>query len=282
MFNTLTKSTIALLSMSMLIACAAEDANGPMLDMQESEQGVVGVFQTGEYQVEFSSLQVEPKVWDINIELNGMTLSVVADQNTGTLAMDGFATDTGGDVQVLDKDRRLLMAFVHELNTLGRTVPAPIQMLRRFVDHYAEYPDTMELQRTAFAEKDRSVSSLCWAMNSYRSATHDDWNYNRWNDKSTTDYAYVSMHGSCSGGEGTNHWNGSWTCYDPGHTTNIEYAYGSCYGRCGGGCGSGTQFTQDCHDHDQCNRAGHSLYSSWCSDELASVSDDLIQAPNCL
>jgi len=126
-----------------------------------------------------------------------------------------------------------------------------------------------------------AYTSICSSVNSFVEVTHDDWDYDRWDDR-TTYYAYLSMHadGPCS--DGTYFWTGSsWSCYEPDHDPNVEYAYGGCFGRCGAGCGSGTQFTWDCADHDSCVRFGHSLASFWCDDEFTFTIDDALSAPNC-
>lgn len=126
-----------------------------------------------------------------------------------------------------------------------------------------------------------AYTSACSYVNSYMAVTHDDWNYDRWDDH-TTFNAYLSMDPMQSCSEGTQFWTGSsWSCYEPDHDPNIEWAYGNCFGRCGGGCGSSTQFTFDCADHDSCVRFGHSLASFWCDDEFASTVDDALFAPNC-
>jgi hypothetical protein len=127
-----------------------------------------------------------------------------------------------------------------------------------------------------------AYTSLCsYVNNGWYTVTHDDWWYNRGNDR-TTYYAWLSMHSSGPCSDGTYFWTGSsWACYEPDHDPNVEYAYGDCFGRCGGGCGSGTQFTRDCADHDSCVRFGHSLASLWCDDEFSYTVDDALWAPNC-
>ena len=128
-----------------------------------------------------------------------------------------------------------------------------------------------------------AYTSLCYAYNTFKQASHDDWWYD-YGDDASTYYAYVSMHPSQPCAEGTKYWNnGAWQCYssEPDHSTSIEYAYGSCFGRCGAGCGSNTQFTQDCLDHDSCVRFGHDLASLWCDDEFSFTVDDALFAPNC-
>lgn len=53
-----------------------------------------------------------------------------------------------------------------------------------------------------------------------------------------------------------------------------------CYGRCGSGCGASSQYTQECLNHDICNRTtGENL--GVCSDEFWAAADGYFGAPNC-
>ena len=126
-----------------------------------------------------------------------------------------------------------------------------------------------------------AYTSICHLYGYYVATTHDDWNYDRWDDRSTY-YALVSMHpgGPCSDDTYFCQ-NGAWRCFEPDHSSTIELAYGQCFGRCGAGCGSNTQFTYDCLDHDGCVRFGHATASLWCNDEFSSTIDDAAFAPNC-
>jgi hypothetical protein len=261
-------------------APTSESANG--LSMQEVENGVVGTYFTERFEISFSSKMVEPSVADIVLRFNEMTITALVDLEKGLMEYDGYASDNGEDTQLTDADREAILGLTKALDGLGEQVDQPVSLLRRFTSVWSEFPSSLELQRQAFAEKDRSYYSLCGYCDGYYiEATHDCWDYDRGDDQSTYN-AYLSMHpaGPCSGE--TYFWTGSaWSCYTPDHSSTVEYAYGACFGRCGGGCGSDSQMTWDCLDHDSCVRFGHSMASFWCDDEFASTIDDWASAPNC-
>lgn len=251
------------------------------LHIQKVDNGIVGTFSQDQLRVDFSSKMVEPSVFDIVVTLNGMTITALVDQNKGLMEYDGFASDNGEDTQMGDPDRKGVLQLTRALDGLGETVDEPTRLLRGFTSTWAEFPSTLDMQLQAFAEQDKSYYSLCGYCGWYVQATHDCWDYDR-NDDASTYYAHVSMlaGGSCS--DSTYFWNGSsWICYEPDHSTSVEYAYGDCFGRCGAGCGSSSQMTWDCLDHDSCVRFGHDMASFWCDDEFTSTVDDWAAAPNC-
>jgi hypothetical protein len=184
---------------------------------------------------------------------------------------------------MLDEDRAGLIELRDALDAYGiGDAASPLATLERFANMWADFPSTKDLRFETFAPRENSYTSVCGVVNTWTSATHDCWSYNDWNDGSTLDYAYISMHGACPNADGTYFWkDNQWQCYEPDHDSNIEYAYGNCFGRCGPGCGGSTQFTWDCIDHDSCVRTGHDSASFWCDDEFTSASDDFLFAPNC-
>ena len=63
-------------------------------------------------------------------------------------------------------------------------------------------------------------------------------------------------------------------------TVPVGFKKSDCYGRCGAGCGQSKQYTQECLNHDICNReTGENL--GVCSDEFWAASDGWFNAPNC-
>ena len=129
-----------------------------------------------------------------------------------------------------------------------------------------------------------AYTTLCDRMNTWVATTHDDWDYGRWNDR-TTYYAFVAPFPPCSDTSGTWFWKDNrWQCYEPDHDPNVEFAYGECFGRCGAGCGDSGKgtYTYACLDHDSCVRFGHSLASFWCNDEFLATIDDYTFAPRCI
>jgi hypothetical protein len=267
----------------LLAACSSDAGSTGSLTFEDAETVATGTFVSTEgVEVSFSSQLVDTHVLDIVIEMNGMLITALVDVEHGVIEYDGFAADNGEDTQILDEDRATLLSFARALDELGPGLALPLTRLRGFVSTWAEFPTSLDTQGIAFMEEDRSIASICWAVNSYQQASHDDWDHDWWDDASTVDYAYVSMHGPGSCSDGTYFWTGSsWSCYEPDHSTSVEYAYGNCLGRCGAGCGSDTQFTWDCLDHDECVRFGHDTASLWCDDQFTSTVDDWASAPDC-
>lgn len=283
-----------------LILASCDASRSDDLDMTRVAQGVHGTY--GD--VSFSSLQYGD-TFEITVELNGLTLVALNDPKGGAIQFDGFATDSGGNTQLLEEDRRLIAGLRAALDELGMNVSAPIQQLRAFVGLWEEWPESMNLQREVLAAPDRSAS-LCSSMNSYVVATHDcDFRPRDHDDSTLNGGAYISMHAAGPCDDGTYFWapysgnyyvypgilsywsqveykSQGWNCFEPDHDYDIEYAYGNCFGRCGDGCGSGTVFTKDCLDHDECVRFGHAAGSGWCSDELAGAAWDAANGSNCL
>lgn len=250
----------------------------PGLHLDGDAAQVSGTFSEREHELRFWT-EVSGTNFDIRVELNGMTLTV--HHAEGTLRYDGYASESGATTQMTDNDRSALLALSNALDELGPEVSAPVARLRSFASVWSEFPSTMELAGTTNTSF-RAYASICEYVNNWVDATHDDGDYERWDDR-TTFYAWVSMHeeGPCE--DGTWFWkDGAWSCYEPDHDPAVEYAYGACFGRCGASCGSSSQFTYDCLDHDACVRFGHTIAGLWCDDEFATTTDDWVDAPNCL
>lgn len=285
-----------LLSMGVLLAvgCGTEGTSSTTgtLTVEETQGQATGSFVDAELgRVDFTSRFVDTNVLDIEMRFHGLTVTSTVDFDSGVIEYDGFTSASGADTQILDDDRALMLALAHALDARGTHVSEPLERVRSFANTWAEFPATLDPQGIALVDQNHSYTSICWAVNSYQSATHDCWSgagdcsnwtgCSDWDDNSTLDYAYVSMHASGPCSDGTYFYNGSWQCYESDHSGSVEYAYGNCFGRCGSGCGSSTQFTWDCHDHDECVRTGHDVASAWCDDEFTSTVDDWASAPNC-
>jgi len=260
------------------------------------EQGATrGTFvdaQSGE--VRFSSRQVEPGVFRIEVSLNGLALTSLVDAENGVSSMDGFAEANGQNTQMTDADRetasQLYAALNAELPASDAATPEA-KYLRRAVSLWAQHPGTVEMQRTVMGEQGRGYTMLCsyakcngvWSgscggsYNWYSYAKHDcqhgGFDYTR-----NQQIAQLGNHGTCSGDE--YYMNGSWVCGEPDHWSRPK-VMGNCFGRCGGGCGGDTQYTLDATNHDGCVRNGHALASAYCDDQFTSASDDEMFAPNC-
>jgi len=280
------KRPLFAIALSVVIAgaCTESETTGDPADrltLDEQEGVATGTLETADGPIRFEARQFDATTVEVAYELNGLTFTYLGDRATGVIEMDGFATATGADTQFTADDRAAMLRLSHAMDTLGEVSPL-VGLARQVASGMAEFPDSRDLRSEILADVDHDWTSICWAVNSYQATSHDDWNYDWWDDESTLDYAYVSMHsaGPCS--DGTYFWkNGSWQCYEPDHDPNVEYAYGNCFGRCGASCGSSTQFTWDCLDHDECVRVGHDTASIWCDDEFGSTTDDWLYAPNC-
>lgn len=264
-------------------------------------------FAEGTFSLDGTSVHIETTVRRSSVEteitLRGMTLLSTIDRETYVFDLDGFASDSGRETQMTESDRKVLRALENRL-ALNADLAATqgsgsaLDFLNRAVTLWAEYSTTMPLQRIFYGRQDQSAS-LCSNVNRkgawgiWTAATHDCnstagdcsdwWGCDRWNDNSTTDFVFMSMHpaGSCADTTYFGNSSTGFSCFEPNHPGNTEYAYGDCFGRCGGGCGGGTVFTRDCVDHDQCVRLGHDLASFWCDDEFTGAAWDMTWGSNC-
>lgn len=272
------KLTIGLGLIVALAGCAGETTEAGTLAIESAgADSLVGSFEYFDEVAEFEVFQVEDQVFDITVLVHGMVLHATFDRASEVAELDGFDAATGADTQVLEDDQAILQALYEALEPdFAGDTGAP-DVLVRFVKTWAQYAVSMDLQRTVMGEESRSYNSICSQYGTYQLATHDDWDYDRWDVRATSN-ALVGSRGSCT----LSLVGGSWTCSEPDHVNYYVKQKGECYGDCGAGCPSGLQdLTTDCLDHDQCVRSGHALASSWCSDELASTADDAAYAPYC-
>jgi len=273
--------TLCIVMLGAVGCVGGDDTTQTQLAIHEDPGVATGTLAAVDGDIQFEAREVEPQVFDLGFQLNGLTYTYTIDRNTGVIETDGFVTETGADTQFGDADRAGMLALAHALDGVKDASPL-VALTRQIASGMAEFPDSLDLRAETFAVKDRSYTSVCWAVGSYQAATHDDWDYNRWDDKSTLDHAWLAMNAAGPCNDGTYFYkNGAWVCYEEDHDANIEYAYGNCFGRCGSGCGSSTQFTWDCVDHDECVRTGHDTASLWCDDEFSATVDDWADAPNC-
>ncbi|HNN90677.1 MAG TPA: hypothetical protein PKI03_00345 [Pseudomonadota bacterium] len=262
-----------------LSACTNAEPAGPSaLSIKAQGADIQGTFRSGEAGVTFASREVEAKVFDILVDVNGMTLSALVDANHQVAELDGFAS-TGGDTQMLEADRAVLKDLVlaldgaEELAKDGVTASA---MLYRVVSNWSQATETVPMQRQVAGSEQRGWTSLCSSFGKYVKATHNCNLYAR-NAANSTSSAKVGTRTAST----YYYVGGRWTTTTPNHGANLS-EYGACFGNCGPSCPSGDQtLTLDCHDHDQCVRNGHSLTSAYCNDEFASASDDEFFAPRC-
>jgi len=262
----------------LLAACGAEVGPGDVgvLDVKSTSSGLTGTFAHGGDTLAFQARQLSADRYDIVVELHGLTLSAVIDEARQVAAIDGFASNSGADTQIVEEDRALLRGLVAALPGRIDETKGTSAMLARVASHWSQTPDTVPLARSVAGSQDQGWTSLCSYYNKYVSASHDCSSYGWWAPNSTS-YAHVGERGSST------YYlvNGVWTTTTQNHKAYL-YERGNCYGNCGAGCPSGNQtLTQDCHNHDQCVRNGHALASLYCDDEFTSASDDEFFAPRC-
>ncbi len=265
------------------------------LELSRVADGATGRFAQGGFEARFSSRQVEPGVYRVEVRHNGMTLTGLVDAAQGVSSLDGFAEDNGQDTQMLDGDRELLAALYAALNAelpAGQALSSELKYLRREVGLWDEHPGSVQLQRTVMGEQGRGYTMLCSyakcngkntgscgsTYNWYSYAKHDC-QHGGFDLAKNQQIAQLGDHGTCNGDE-LYMSGGAWVCGEPDHQSRPK-VMGNCFGRCGGGCGGDTQYTLDATNHDGCVRNGHVLASGYCDDQFASASDDELYAPDC-
>ncbi|GHG78724.1 hypothetical protein GCM10012319_29710 [Comamonas sp. KCTC 72670] len=265
------------------------------LALSSAPRGVQGTFVHEGASARFSSREVEPGVFRIEVRLRGLTLTGLMEPAQGVSLLDGFADANGAEAQMREPDRALLTALYRALNAklpVGDDAAPEAMYLRRAVGVWSQFPDSVALQRAVMGEKGRGYTMLCsyarcngrntgsceGNYNWYAYATHDcdrggfDWPGNQ-------QLAQLGDHYWCNGDEyflaG-----GVWQCGTPNHWHRPKVV-GNCFGRCGPECGGDTQYTRDATNHDSCVRNGHMLVSGWCNDQFVAAVDDELFAPNC-
>ena len=244
------------------------------LQLQVTESKASGVYTLGADKITFESKSLGEEVFEVDIKAGGLMLDATIDFKNHTSSLDGFASANGGDTQITEEDHALLEKFVKSLESMQKDPPASAMLLRRVASIWSQTGSAMELERRVMGDEGRGWTSLCGYIGSIKTSSHDCWSGGWWAAKTTVN-SYVGYWT-----DSTYYWRGAWSTSSYDHASQPS-EYGNCYGRCGGGCGSDQDYTQDCHNHDTCVRNGHWVTSSWCSDELASATDDEMYAPNC-
>jgi hypothetical protein len=261
--------SLAIVAAGILLASCAQDTAPPVPGSLEvtriDADGLAGSFTNDGDTLTFEASTVGERVFNVSITLHGLTLEGMMDFQNGVQSLDGYSTADGLDTMMVEDDIKAILIFVKALEA---EYPDIAQMggattaFDAIANVWAEWIPAMPLKYTKVFAADRTVS-WCDYIGTYRYTSHDCWSggYHDIN-------AYVGSNGTCSDDAWL--WNGSsWSrCADQDHGPEW-YATGNCYARCGEGCGSGTTYTQECANHDQCVRNGHWTWSSWCSDELS-------------
>jgi hypothetical protein len=280
--------------------CSIATSSGA-LTLAVDEASARGSYEREGRTLSFSSVEVSPGLFEVQIDVNGMILDAYVDHAGGVANLDAFAATDASDTQIVDDDREILYAFYRALNDevddSGWSEAA--FMLRRVVGLWSEHPTTLDPERLIMGEEGRGCTMLCsYAYCGSWSGSCSYWNWyyysdhdccrNWWGtdchgfndpDGKNQQRAQLGDHYSCSGDEW--YWNGSsWVCGEPDHWSR-PYVVGNCFGRVGASCGGDRQDTVDGANHDGCVRNGHDLASLYCDDQFTAASDDELFAPNC-
>ena len=275
-------STVAI-ALVALVGCAgsAESPAGSetaksegKLEIAITDTKVTGTWTLGEDKVAFESTKTDGDVFAIDFKTRGLMLDTTVDKAGSVASMDGFALENGGDTQILDEDREVMLKFVKALDSIPSDSPTSAKLMRRVASLWSQTSPSLKIDRRVMGEEGRGWTSLCGAIGNVYNASHDCWSGGFWASKTST-YSYVGYNTGS-----TYYWRGAWSTSSYDHAS-WPSEYGECYGRCGASCGSEADYTVDCHNHDNCVRNGHSLASAWCDDQFASASDDELYATDC-
>lgn len=243
----------------------------PALTIQRTPDEVSGALVDDGVDIRFSSVDRGSGVMDVRVELNGMILTSHYD-GAGQL-LDGVSASDNAPTVLTDLDRaamlRLLAGLEAELyppvdhvtskeeyDAVRSLTPAEERLFRVVDVQWSQWPSTVPLRLEIKADEARAYTS--------------------WRRYASTTTTVTGCH-DCN--------NCSWTgdCCDTGKKLG-EYFNGSNYGNCGTS-DSGSQFTKDCTNHDQCVRTtrhgGHVMASAYCDDQFVSCVDDETSAPSC-
>jgi hypothetical protein len=246
----------------------------PALTIQRSANEVTGTLADDGVDIQFSSVAHEDGGVDVRVELHGMSLTAHYDAgDAGGNVLAGVTTSDGSPTILTDVDRaavrRLLAGLEAELfppidhvtekdeySAVRRLTTAEERLYRVIDVQWSQWPSTVPLQREIRADTARAFTSF---------------------------RRFASTNTTVTGCHDCNVCSFSGDCCDTGKKLG-EYFNGSNYGNCGTSS-TGSQFTKDCTNHDQCVRTakhgGHALASLYCDDQFSSCVDDQSFAPSC-
>lgn len=243
----------------------------PALTIQRSSNEVTGTLADDGLEIQFSSVAHEDGSIDVRVELNGMSLTARYAADGEALA--GVNASDGSPTILTDVDRaavrRLLAGLEAELfppvdhatskeeYAAVRRLTKAEERLYRVVDaQWSQWPSTLPLEHELRGDTPRSFTS-----------------YRRFASTNTT----------VTGCHDCNVCSFAGDCCDAGKKLGESFN-GDNYGNCGTSS-TGTQFTKDCTNHDQCVRTtrhgGHSFTSLYCDDQFSACVDDEASAPSC-
>ncbi|WP_394849535.1 hypothetical protein LZC95_19075 [Pendulispora brunnea] len=246
-----------------------ERKTDPALRIERDKTQVRGQLTDNGIDVQFSSVESAQETL-VKVSLDGMVLSAryTGDQEI----LDGVSAD-GSPTLLTEIDRAAIRRLLAALETTfyppvdhveskedydrARQLTKAEERLFRVVDaQWSLWPSSVPLNKTLTGEAARSWTS--------------------WRRYAATNTTVTGCHdcNKCS-------WTGD--CCDTGKKLGENFN-GSNYGNCGTSS-TGSQFTKDCTNHDQCVRTtkhgGHALASAYCDDQFTSCIDDEASAPSC-
>lgn len=220
--------------------------------------------------VQFASSPKGDGQYLVEVVLNGMLLT--ADLGPQGHELHGVSAETGKPTLMTHEDRTQLLRLVsameaefyppithvtskRQYDELRGMSEAEWYLFQSIEGLWSQWPTSMPLFREGEAVTERAYSSWRrWTDEGYYRGTHDCWDCD-YNQSDCSDYKRLGREF-----DGANH--------------------GNC-----GTSSSGSQFTYDCTNHDQCVRTskhgGHSLASAWCNDDFTYCIDDEVSAPDC-
>jgi hypothetical protein len=243
----------------------------PALSIQRSANEVRGTLADDGIDVTFSSVAHADGGVDVRLELHGMSLT--AHYAADGEVLSGVNLSDGSPTILTDVDRaavrRLLAGLEAELfppvshvtskeeYSAARGLTKAEERLYRVVDvQWSQWPSTVPLQLDLRADAPRAITSF---------------------------RRFASTNTTVTGCHDCNKCSFSGDCCDSGKKLGEDFN-GSNYGNCGTSS-TGSQFTKDCTNHDQCVRTtrhgGHALASLYCDDQFVSCTDDEASAPSC-
>ena len=94
----------------LLVACEGRPEDVPSaLEVKQDSSSIQGTYRHGEDIVQFRSRETQPGVFDVVVDVHGMTLSALVDRNRQVAEVDGFAAGAtteskpgGGKDDVID------------------------------------------------------------------------------------------------------------------------------------------------------------------------------------
>ena len=96
----------------------ADRTEGAALQTSMTEDSFSGTYAHANGLIEFGSVVLEPGVYDLYMEFNGMRITWTGDAESGVIETDGYAADNAASTQMTAEDRDLLIDLQTALDVL--------------------------------------------------------------------------------------------------------------------------------------------------------------------